>query len=176
MSWLQRLFKGKKTEDKITPIKEISKTTTIVAPVQGELMNLADVDDPVFAQKMLGDGFAIMPQGSKLVAPIDGVVITVMATRHAFAFKADNGLEVLVHLGIDTVELNGRPFTLNISDGRHVKAGQEIGLMDLEQVKKAGKDPSIMVIVTNMDKVDHFEKFELKKVNAGQQVLQVIAK
>lgn len=177
MSWLKRLF-GQKDEAVVVdkPVKPINKTIKFTAPAAGELIALEKVSDPIFAQKLLGEGFAIIPTDGKLVAPIAGEVITVMATRHAFAFEADNGLQVLVHLGIDTVELNGRPFTLNINDGKHVEAGQEIGHIDLDQLKESGKDPAIMVVVTNMDKVANVGKLDYKPVIAGERIWQVTVK
>ncbi|WP_338215201.1 glucose PTS transporter subunit IIA [Companilactobacillus muriivasis] len=121
----------------------------LVAPVTGNVVSIESVNDEVFSKKMMGDGLGIEPTEGKLVSPIKGKVVLVASTKHAIGFKDDAGVELLVHLGIDTVELNGKPFNLNVNEGDTVEAGQYIGDVDLAQIKAAGKDTTVIVAVTN---------------------------
>ncbi|GKT03741.1 hypothetical protein OKN36_12770 [Furfurilactobacillus sp. OKN36] len=100
---------------------------SIMAPVTGQMMPITDVKDPVFSQKMMGDGFGIEPTDGHIVAPVSGTVMLVAHTGHALGFKTASGMEVLVHLGIDTVELNGGPFDITIQEGATVTAGDVVG-------------------------------------------------
>ena len=129
---------------------------TFEAPVTGKLQKLEDVKDDVFSKKMLGDGFAIDPSNGKIIAPIDGTIDSVMDTKHAITLKTNKGhLDVLMHLGLDTVELKGKPFIINVKPGDKVKAGTQIGSMDIKAIKEAGKEPVVLTIIANMDHVDH---------------------
>lgn len=121
----------------------------LVAPVTGNVVSIESVNDEVFSKKMMGDGLGIEPTEGKLVSPIKGKVVLVANTKHAIGFKDDAGVELLVHLGIDTVELNGKPFNLNVNEGDTVEAGQYIGDIDLAQIKASGKDTTVIVAVTN---------------------------
>ncbi|WP_338231154.1 glucose PTS transporter subunit IIA [Companilactobacillus muriivasis] len=121
----------------------------LVAPVTGNVVSIESVNDEVFSKKMMGDGLGIEPTEGKLVSPIKGKVVLVASTKHAIGFKDDAGVELLVHLGIDTVELNGKPFNLNVNEGDIVEAGQYIGDIDLAQIKASGKDTTVIVAVTN---------------------------
>ena len=124
---------------------------TIASPVNGEVIDLADVPDPVFSSKAVGDGFGIKPVSGNVVSPVDGTVIMVADTGHAIAFETDSGLEVLLHLGIDTVQLKGEPFALKASLGDRVRVGQSIGTMDLDAILKKGKSTTSIVVFTNTD-------------------------
>lgn len=121
----------------------------LVAPVTGNVVSIESVNDEVFSKKMMGDGLGIEPTEGKLVSPIKGKVVLVASTKHAIGFKDDAGVELLVHLGIDTVELNGKPFNLNVNEGDTVEAGQYIGDVDLAQIRAAGKDTTVIVAITN---------------------------
>jgi PTS system N-acetylglucosamine-specific IIC component len=119
----------------------------------GHYLELDQLSDPTFAQKMLGDGFAIDPTDGNIVSPVDGEVTTVFPTKHAIGFKTAGGLEVLLHMGLDTVELKGAGFDVQVADGDKVKHGQLVAKVDLESIKAAGKQTSMIVIITNMDAV-----------------------
>lgn len=121
----------------------------VCAPVNGKIIPLEAVKDEVFSKKMLGDGFAVEPEDGEVVAPINGILETVFPTGHAFGIKASDGKEVLVHIGIDTVELNGRGFTSFVKQGDTVKTGDKIIQADLEVIKNAGYSPITMVLITN---------------------------
>jgi hypothetical protein len=131
----------------------------VVAPITGTIIDITDVPDPVLSKKSVGDGFGISaPPGGTVVSPVTGTVIMVAKTLHAVGFKTESGLQFLVHLGIDTVELEGKPFTLTIAKGDEVKAGQNIGTMDVEAIKEGGKDTTTVVTVTNTTKkLDHID-------------------
>lgn len=127
----------------------MSSTQTLVAPTAGEAVPLASVPDPVFSTGALGEGFGVRPGSGDVVAPVGGAVTMVAGTGHAVGITTDDGLEVLLHLGVDTVELEGRPFSLTVAAGQRVRAGEAIGTMDLEQIRQAGKDTTAIVAVTN---------------------------
>ncbi|WP_432765476.1 glucose PTS transporter subunit IIA [Lactobacillus helveticus] len=147
------------------------------APVTGKLQKLEDVKDDVFSKKMLGDGFAIDPSNGKIVAPVDGTINSVMDTKHAITLKTNKGhLDVLMHLGLDTVELKGKPFIINVKPGDKVKAGTQIGSMDIKAIKEAGKEPVVLTIIANMDYVDHVVRMSDGEVEAGKDVFHVITK
>ena len=127
----------------------MSSTQTLVAPTAGEAIPLASVPDPVFSTGALGEGFGVRPSSGDVVAPVGGAVTMVAGTGHAVGITTDDGLEVLLHLGVDTVELKGRPFALTAATGQRVRAGESLGTMDLEQIRQAGKDTTAIVAVTN---------------------------
>ena len=127
----------------------MSSTQTLVAPTAGEAVPLASVPDPVFSTGALGEGFGVRPDSGDVVAPVGGAVTMVAGTGHAVGITTDDGLEVLLHLGVDTVELEGRPFALTVAAGQRVRAGEALGTMDLEQIRQAGKDTTAIVAVTN---------------------------
>ena len=128
----------------------------LASPLAGTLLPLAEVPDPVFASKAMGDGFAVEPSGTGVVAvvsPVAGKIVMVAKTGHAFGLATPEGLQLLVHMGINTVELDGAPFSLTIAAGDEVSVGQQVGTMDLTMVKQAEKPATTMIILTNMKKV-----------------------
>ena len=131
----------------------MSNTIKILAPVAGEVINLEDVSDPVFSQKKLGEGFAVKPSSGKIVSPVTGKVIMVAETKHALGLQTADGVEVMLHLGIDTVELDGKPFDLQVAANSEVKAGQQLGTMDLQAIKDAQKDDTVILAITNTQDV-----------------------
>lgn len=151
---------SKTTEAKAPEVKQSAnagKKVELHAVANGELVAIDQVNDPTFAQKMLGDGFAVYPTDGQIVAPVDGEIVAVFPTKHAMGFKTKEGVEILLHMGIDTVEMAGKPFELAVKDGDHVKHGQVLANVDLEMLKAAGKDTAMMVIVTNMDSISNIE-------------------
>lgn len=121
----------------------------IYAPVNGTVEALKDVSDPVFSSGVMGEGFGIHPSDGNIIAPVAGTVTMVANTKHALGFTMDNGLEVLIHMGVDTVDLKGKPFTINVKPQDKVTGGQAIATMDLQQVKDAGLDDVVIVVITN---------------------------
>lgn len=133
-----------------------TQDSNLLAPLAGEVIRIDHVPDPVFAQKMMGEGFGIQePSSGEIVAPVSGEVTVTTSSKHALGIRTDDGLEVLLHLGIDTVELKGEPFDLESAKHDRVTAGQRLGSMDIETVRGAGKDPTTIVVVTNSaDRLD----------------------
>ncbi len=107
------------------------------------------MNDQVFASKMMGEGFAVLPSQETIKAPVSGVVKMIAPTKHAIGIVTDDGMELLLHLGIDTVELNGAPFNLTIQEGQTIQRGQKIGTIDLKMIEAKGNDATVMVIITD---------------------------
>ena len=132
------------------------KDVELYNPVDGEVIPIEDVSDPVFSQKMMGDGYGIEPTNGEIYSPIKGEVVSVFPTKHALGLKTDNGIEVLVHIGIDTVELEGSPFEVFVSEGDKVTKDTLLANVDLEALKELEKSDTVIIVFTNMDDVDDF--------------------
>jgi len=143
-----------KTEATATVDKDAPKTTDIYAVVAGKFLALDKVKDDVFSSKMMGDGFAIVPTGSVVTSPVEGEIVTVFPTKHAYGIKTPAGAEVLVHIGMDTVQLEGKPFTAHVKQGDKVKQGSKLATVDFDAVKEAGKATDVIVVFTNMAAID----------------------
>ncbi|HEY3410337.1 MAG TPA: glucose PTS transporter subunit IIA, partial [Propionicimonas sp.] len=130
-------------------VATLVKTDVVLAPVAGKVVTLADVADKVFASKALGEGVGIIPSDGHIVAPVAGVMVTVADTGHAFGIKTDDGVEVLVHVGIDTVRLDGKGFQVDVAKDQRVEAGDLLAKVDLDAVKAAGYDTTTVVTVIN---------------------------
>ncbi|WP_086312894.1 PTS system, sugar-specific IIA component [Enterococcus sp. 7F3_DIV0205] len=143
---------------------------TLYAVATGKLIPISEVNDPVFSQKMMGDGFAIIPATGEIYSPIAGEVLSVFQTKHAVGMKMANGLEILLHMGIDTVELNGEPFDIKVSEGSKVSQGSLIANVDLEAIVSAGKATDMVVVITNMDALKRFELSKTGQVSTGDEV------
>ena len=127
------------------------RSFTVTAACDGRLMPITDVKDEVFSQKMLGDGYAIKPTDGKIYSPVAGTVTTVFPTKHAIGITTDNNLEILVHLGIDTVELKGEPFEVAVKQGDTVKQDDYLASMNTELITAENYDDRVIVVYTNMD-------------------------
>lgn len=154
-------------------------TDVLSSPVTGKVQTLENVADPVFAQKVMGEGFGIVPEDENIYSPITATVTSVFKTKHAIGLETDDGLEVMVHMGLDTVELNGEPFEIKVNEGDKIEANTLIATMDLNKVKDAGKDTVVLTIVTNtadkLEKADMTAK-DTSSVNNGDEVMAVILK
>lgn len=124
----------------------------IFSPANGKAVHLENVSDPVFSQKILGEGIAISPTSNDIYSPVDGTLVNLFETKHAFAVVNDQGVEILIHIGVDTVKLNGNHFNFTVSQGDKVSKGQKIGTADFKAIREAGYDDVILVIITNTDK------------------------
>lgn len=149
-------------------------TTKIYSPMAGELISLDSVNDPTFAQKMLGDGVAIIPQDGHIYAPFAGTVMTVFPTKHAIGLKSDTGVELLIHCGLDTVNLQGAPFTAHVKDNQHVAQGELLMDVDLKQIKAAGYDTTTPLVVTNSSEFVSVEPADKTVVTANDVAMYVI--
>ncbi|KRN24485.1 PTS system, IIBC component [Lacticaseibacillus camelliae DSM 22697 = JCM 13995] len=128
----------------------------LYAPATGNVLPLTAVPDQVFAQNMMGEGFAVDPTEGRISSPVVGTVTAVFDTKHAIGIQMPNGLEVLVHMGLDTVALKGAPFTVHVQPGDAVQPGTRLAFMDIEAVKAAGYSPEVIVVITNSDQLAEF--------------------
>ncbi len=147
----------------------------IYAPLSGEIVNIEDVPDVVFSEKIVGDGIAIRPNGNKIVAPVDGVVGKIFETNHAFSMESKEGVELFVHFGIDTVELKGEGFTRVAQEGQSVKRGDTIIEFDLALLEQKAKSVLTPVVISNMDEITNIDK-KAGEVVAGESVVLVLKK
>jgi len=150
-----------------------TKKQIIVSPADGDIVELISVPDQVFSEKMAGDGIAIIPRSNTFVAPISGVVSKIFSTNHAYSIKAKNGLEVLVHIGLDTVALKGEGFKRLIEEGETVTVGKAIISADLEFIKSQEKD-IITPIVFNHEKELRLENQTIRTIREGETLLEVV--
>ncbi len=154
-------------------LKGKSKGNVIGSPCNGKAVPITEVPDPTFSEKMLGDGFAVIPSEGKIYAPADGEVSMVFDTLHAITMTTDQGVELLIHIGLDTVTLKGEPFTAFVAAGDHVKKGDLLMDADLEKIKAAGLNTITPVLVCN---TDDYEKITLVKegeVACGEDIIKV---
>lgn len=157
--------------DKLKSLVSDDKKSTgiieIVAPLSGVIVNIEDVPDVVFAEKIVGDGVAIKPEGDKMVAPVDGVIGKIFETNHAFSIESDSGIELFVHFGIDTVELKGQGFRRIAEEGQRVKKGDTIIEFELELLEEKAKSTLTPVVISNMDEIKDLIKLS-GSVNVGE--------
>ncbi|MGF9989096.1 PTS glucose transporter subunit IIA [Bacillus mycoides] len=130
-----------------------SKTNeeTIVAPLTGAVKNIEEVPDPVFAGRMMGDGVAIDPTEGVVVSPVDGEIVQLFHTKHAIGIKAKNGTEILIHVGLETVKMEGEGFEAHVSERQAVKAGDKLISFDLELIREKAKSTITPIVITNTD-------------------------
>ena len=164
MGFLSKLF-GKKEEQ----VQEL----VLNSYMKGKVVDITEVPDPVFAQKMMGDGFAIIPEEGKLISPVAGEIIQVFPTKHAFGIKAGE-VELLIHVGLETVSMKGEGFDVKVSAGDRVEVGQTLLTYDLELVKEKAKDVITPCVVTNMDAIEGINVLKLNEnVDFSQEVASV---
>ena len=161
MGFFKKLF-GKKTDD-------------FYAPMAGKAVPITEVPDPTFAEGMLGNGIAIEPAEGKVYAPCDATVDMMFTTGHAVSLVADNGAEILIHVGLETVSLEGKPFTVHAANGDKVKKGQLLIEVDLDAVKAAGLPTITPMVVCNTDEYPTFDTFVGKDVT-NEDVVIALAK
>lgn len=148
-------------------------TTAVMAPVAGKVIALADSGDKVFASGALGAGVAIIPSSSKIVAPVAGTLATVAKTGHAFGIKTDDGVEILVHVGIDTVQMDGDGFDIAVAKGQRVEVGDLLATVDLAKVEAAGYSTNTLMTVTNTKALTSVTPLTGASVEAGAPVIDV---
>ena len=131
--------------------RPLTVKTAIECPVKGEIIPLSEVKDNTFASGILGDGYAVIPSEGKVYAPFDGTCENIFDTLHALGLTSDQGIEMLIHVGLETVTLNGAPFKAHIKSGEHFKKGDLLLEFDIEAIKKAGCEIQTPVLVTNAE-------------------------
>jgi PTS system glucose-specific IIC component len=150
-----------------------TSTQTIYSVANGRVLPITEVNDQVFSQKMMGDGFAVVPSDNDVVSPVSGTVSSIFPTKHAIGLETAEGLEVLVHMGIDTVELEGAAFDVKVEADQTVEAGQSLATMYRSKVEEADKDISIMVVFTNLKENQSFELTADNDVKATDRIGRV---
>ena len=149
-----------------------SKKQMLVSPADGDIVKLEEVPDEVFSAKLAGDGIALMPRSNTFVAPVSGVVSKIFSTNHAFSIRTSNGLEVMVHIGLDTVELKGEGFKALAKEGDKVSVGKPIISADLAFIESQGK-PIITPIVVNHEKEITISSDKVRTIREGEELMEV---
>lgn len=144
------------------------------AHMAGKCVSIQEVPDPTFGAEILGKGIAVIPSDGHVYAPVDGTVGMVFPTKHALSITAADGAEILIHVGLDTVELNGAPFEAKVSADQAVKKGDLLLVADLEAIKAAGKDIITPVVICNSDAYSNIETFIGKDVAVGDDVMKLV--
>lgn len=147
----------------------------LYAPAEGKLIPLSEVSDPVFADEVFGKGIAIVPVNGQLVSPLNGRVGSVFATNHAITLESESGAEILIHIGIDTVKLNGKGFTRHVDDEQLVRVGEPLISFDLDALQADNIDPSIIIIVTNTERYNDISLISQTKVEPREAFLKLTA-
>ena len=148
-------------------------TDKYYAPMAGKAVPITEVPDPTFAEGMLGNGIAIEPTEGKVFAPCDASVDMMFTTGHAVSLVADTGAEILIHVGLETVSLEGKPFTIHVANGDKVKKGQLLMEVDLEAVKAAGLKTITPMVICNTDDFPTFDTFVGKDVTNDDVVIEL---
>ncbi|WP_422851629.1 PTS sugar transporter subunit IIA [Enterococcus ureasiticus] len=131
------------------------------------MIAIDQVDDPVFSQKMMGDGFAVIPTDTTIYAPIDGTITSIFPSKHALGITTTEGIEVLIHMGLDTIEMKESAFTIHVVEGQKITAGEIIATADLDKIKSAGKQTTMIVVFTNGEKINAFHLEKTGKQDPG---------
>ncbi len=155
-------------------MKKKDEAEIIAAPVAGEAVESAQINDPTFAEEMLGKGLAIKPSDTKVYAPFDGTVAMVFETKHAVSLTSEKGAEVLIHVGLDTVSLNGEHFTVHTEDGASVKKGDLLLEFDKEAIAAAGFDTIVPVVLCNTDDYKEVRRKTGSIVKPGDTVMELV--
>jgi PTS system beta-glucosides-specific IIC component len=146
------------------------KDLTVYSPLNGDVIPLSEVKDEVFSQAMMGPGIAIIPSTGHIVAPFDGQVKFVFPTKHALGLLSASGVELLIHIGIDTVNLEGKPFTVFVKDHQKIKKGQALADFDLAMLKELNVDPTVVLVLTSAADL-HITSPESKFINGGEPLI-----
>ncbi|MGT2722298.1 PTS transporter subunit IIBC [Streptococcus porcinus] len=163
----QAVFPDSSTEP-VIPTKSTKISEAIYSVAQGTVLPITEVKDQVFASKMMGDGFAVEPTSGEIYAPVSGTITSIFPSKHALGLITDSGLEVLIHVGLDTVDLNGKPFDVQVSQGQKVKAGDLLIKADLEAIVAAEKEKTIVLVFTNQAEV-----IEVSLLKTGEEAAKI---
>lgn len=158
-----------------TPVETNLADEIVTTPISGQAIKLEDVNDQVFSSKLMGNGAAIVPSDTTIYAPVSGTITVAYETKHAYGIKSDNGAEILIHLGIDTVNLKGQYFDSKVSQGQHVTAGEALGSFEIEKIIDAGYDPTLIMAITNTADFANVEPIETNQVKNGDPLVAVTA-
>lgn len=164
MGFLNKLFGGKDESGAAQSVSEV----VLVSPMTGDVVALTEVPDPVFSQKMMGDGVAVNPTEGKVVAPADAKVLNVFPTKHAIGLEVAGGLEILIHVGLDTVNMKGEGFDVQVAEVDQVKKGDVLLTYSLELVREKAASIITPMIISNGDMVERMDKHENVPATAGE--------
>ena len=171
-------FEDKVTEEKVSTsnkeVERLVKKIDVVSPVNGEVIDLLNVKDEMFASGIMGKGIAIIPEDGNIVSPVNGTVQTIFKTKHAIGLLSEDGTEIFIHIGIDTVQLNGEHFTAHIKDGDKIKVGEPLVHVDIKAIKEKGYDIVTPVIITNSDDYLDIIASDRKKVKSGDSIITIL--
>lgn len=171
------LYKDETTQNQNTEDMENKEITyemgTILNPVKGEVVPLSEVPDATFAEEILGKGVAIKPVENVIYSPVDGKVVSIFPTKHALALESTDGIQILIHVGIDTVKLNGKYFSISVKEGQEIKAGQKLMECDMEKIKEEGFETIIPLIIANTEEYSQIKTIKEGLMEPGSKILNV---
>ena len=171
----ENIQKSSSAEGETSKVNDSPRTITVNSPMNGIVKDLSEVDDPMFSEKVLGNGAAIESNDGKVYAPFDGIVMSLFPTRHAIGLLSTDGVEMLIHIGLDTVKLDGKYFTAHVKQDQKVKQGDLLIEFDQEEIKAAGYDTIVPVIITNTAEFKSVEPLEIKTVINKQALITIEA-
>lgn len=159
-------------------IKKINKNNikkgVLKSPLQGRIVELSDIDDPVFSGEALGKSVAVYPEVGRILSPVDGKIVTVFDTKHAISIISDSGIEILIHIGIDTVKLEGKPFTVHVKNDQKVSAGDLLVEFNINEIESAKYSPVTLTIICNSNQYSEISKFQGSYVKEMEELISVI--
>ncbi|KGA97104.1 PTS glucose transporter subunit IIA [Alkalihalobacillus alcalophilus ATCC 27647 = CGMCC 1.3604] len=164
---LKKLFGLDKKENKKNNESKKAMNVEIFAPLSGAYVKIEDVPDPTFSQKMMGDGIAIEPSDGQVVSPVKGSIVQVFPTKHAVGIKTDEGVEVLIHIGLETVKMNGEGFTAHVKEGDAVEVGDALIDFDLKLVTEKANSTLTPIVITNQEDLKSVQTISTTQVEAG---------
>lgn len=164
-------FINKKQQETII---EKTENGFIYAPMEGEVIPLKEINDGVFSEEMLGKGCGMKPSDGKLYAPFDGEIILITETKHAIALKSCDGIELLIHIGMDTVKMNGKSFNTLVKVGDKIKCGQSLMTFSISDIEKAGYVTTTAIIVTNSDQYRDIEVLEQGHRRKSEKLIKIL--
>lgn len=173
IAFISATFLGKSADEEVTEEPAYAGEEELASAATGQFTALDQVADNAFASKALGDGYAIKPNKNEVFSPVSGKVMNVFPTKHAIGIQTANGLEVLIHMGIDTVGLEGKPFEVLVNAGDTVDTKTQIAIMDIKQVEAEQKDTTIMVVITNMERVKSLPTMDKETYMAGEKIGEI---
>lgn len=166
----KKLFQTSKEEK----VKSTTDSIIVKSPIKGKILSLEEVPDEVFAQKLLGEGIAMIPEEGVIYSPVDGEVVQLfMPSKHAIGIRSNEGVEVLIHIGIDTVSMNGDGFEAFVDTGSTVTCGQELIRFDIDKVEKNAKTAITPIIITNSHELKNINIIANGNIGVGEEIIKV---
>lgn len=154
-------------------VSELTHVETIASPLSGTVVPLSSVNDQVFSSEMMGKGIAVYPEKEQIVSPADGSITVAYETKHAYGLQTNEGVEILVHIGIDTVNMEGKGFESHVTQGQKVKKGDLLGTFNIDEIKNKGYDPTVMVIITNTIEYTDVFSVDQTEITENDDLLQI---